>query len=92
MQLVGMSDEAYQKILAEVDAIRFLIVVGGGMATKTKVENVLMARHELDRSDAHTFVNLAEGENNRAFSMLARGTVWNGPTTPTLDDFPELAT
>ena len=81
----------YQAILAEVTEIQYLIIASGGMATKTKVEGVLMARHDLSRSDAHSFLNTAESQNKRAFHISKSGTTWTAQRPePQLEDYPEL--
>lgn len=80
MTLIGMTDQKYQEILAEVPEIQYLIVKAGGIATKTVVEQILMLRHNLDRGDAHTFLNINEGHNNRDFTIGQNGAQWQEHT------------
>ena len=87
--LIGMTDELYFEILDEVPEIQYLIVAAGGMATKTAVEEILMIRHNLDRSDAHTFVNLAE--SRRDFMIRSGKVVWQAKRPqPTIEKYPEF--
>lgn len=87
--LQGMSDGQYFEILAEVAEIQFLIVEAGGMATKTAVEEVLMKRHGLDRSDAHTFVNVAAA--GRDFMVRRGGVEWLADRpAPVVEKYPEI--
>lgn len=89
--LLALTDAQYEAILSEVSEIQFLIIKAGGMATKTKVENVLMTRYGFDRCDARTFTNSAESRNVRAWEMLARGLAWRGVgPEPTIEKYPEL--
>ncbi len=89
LSLQGMSDQKYIEISDEVPEIQFLIVISGGMATKTRVEEVLMARHGLNRSDAHTFVNLAEGKID--FAIRSGRAVWLADRPPpTTDKYSEV--
>lgn len=89
MQLQGMSDEQYQKILSQVPEIQFLLIQAGKMATKSRVENVLMAKYGLDRSDAHTFTNMSEQYNCRDFYLNPLTWVADRPR-PRIEDWPEL--
>lgn len=91
MTLQGMSDQTFETILNEVSEIQFLIVKAGKMATKSKVEDILMKRHGLDRGDAHTFTNCTENLNIRDFRFRDIGIVWTAKRPePTLDKFPEI--
>lgn len=56
---------AWLQLVDEALAIRRAIVAAGGMATKTAVENELMQRHGMSRSDAHSIMNHIEAHNLR---------------------------
>lgn len=90
MTLQGMSNQTYLKILDETIEIQYLIIAAGGIATKTAVENILMRRHSLNRSDAHSFTNYAE---SRQDFMVRSGKVqWLAKRPqPTIEDWPEMA-
>ena len=91
MQLQGMSDRTYFRLLDEVTDIRYLIVTKGGMATKSLVEDVLMARHGLDRGDAHSLLNANESANTIDFMIDRRGVHWQAKRKePDIDDWPEI--
>lgn len=93
MQLQGMDDQTYYRLLDEVNDIRYLIVKSGKMATKTKVENVLMARYDFNRSDAHSLVNSTEAANVRDFMVSRHGVRWQAKRPePRAEDWPELET
>lgn len=92
MDFTKMSIDEWKDLLSQVDDIRYLIVKSGGMATKTNVENILMARYKITRSDAHSLTNSAENNNVRAFSTCPLR--WNTYTTqrpePNFSDWPEI--
>lgn len=91
MQLQGMTDQQYQEILAQINDIRYLIVKAGGMATKTRTEEVLMTRYGLDRGDAHTFVNLSESSGSYDFTIGRDVVRWTAVRPePKLADWPEI--
>ena len=89
MELQGMSDTQYAVILAEVPEIQFLIIQRGRMATKSLVENVLMARYDMDRGDAHTFTNMNESQNDHSFRFSPLTWVSKLPE-PGVGKYPEL--
>lgn len=91
MQLQGMDDQTYFRLLDEINDIRYLIVKAGGMATKSRVEEVLMARYKFDRSDAHSLVNCAEAANARDFMIGRNGATWQAKRPePKLENWKEL--
>ena len=73
--------------------IRFLIVSGGGMATKTLVENVLLARYpDLKRDFAHHLLNTLEVENRTGFIFEGGQARWTEPRpAPERSEYPELS-
>lgn len=86
-----MGDQMYFRLLDEVNDIRYLIIKAGGMATKTRVEGVLMVRYRCDRSDAHSLVNYAESANKRDFMVSSKGATWQAKRPePRAEDWPEL--
>ena len=75
------------KLIKEALEIRRLIIINGGMATKSTVEDVLIMRHpNLSRYDAHGIMNHIES-TNRDMRINRRDN-----DTPSLDDYPELLT
>lgn len=50
------------KIAAALETRRS-IVASGGMATKTAVENIIMPKFNIDRSEAHDIMNEIESQN-----------------------------
>ena len=89
MQLQGMSDEQFAAITDAAVDIQYLIIKSGAMATKTAVENVLIDRFNLDRSDAHTVVNFVE--SRRDFSVGGGRVTWQAQRPePKSWDYPEL--
>ena len=92
MQIQGMSAQVYNRLMDEIDDIRYLLVIDGQMATKTKVEDVLMARYGFERGDAHTMMNYCEQENRRAFMIGGNsGTLWRAKRAePIFADWPEI--
>jgi hypothetical protein len=91
VQLQGMSDKQFGEIIQATEDIQYLIIKAGGMATKSRVENVLMERYDLDRSDAHEFTNRVESYNRRTWRSQWGGVVWvAGRDEPVLEDYPEL--
>ena len=84
-----MTDEEYTRLLEEARDIRYVIYVTGGNATKTVIENVLMARNPgLGRGDAHMVTNSVEG---RDLDPFPRQRVFTGREAPTMADYPEIA-
>jgi hypothetical protein len=57
--------------------VQFLIVKGGGMATKSVVEDYLMPRFGIDRCLAHEVMNDLERENVRPFVASDGDVYWN---------------
>ena len=57
-------------IVREAITIRNDIMQAGEMATKTRVENVLMERHGMDRYDAHNIMNHIEHRNYRTAAQV----------------------
>jgi hypothetical protein len=91
MELQGMSDEQYKKILDQITDIRWLIIRAGGIATKTVVENILMLRYGCSRGDAHTLLNCSENLNAQHIMMGRDGAQWlSKRAMPKLEDWPEL--
>jgi len=89
VSLVGMSDQQFAAITNAAVDIQYLIVTGGGMATKTAVEDALMARFGLDRADAHTVTNFVE--SRRDFTVGSSGVLWQAQRPePQRADYPEL--
>lgn len=64
MDLQTMTDQQFEVVADAAVDIQYLIVKSGGMATKTKVEDVLMGRYQLSRGDAHTIVNFVESRQD----------------------------
>lgn len=89
MELQGMSDTQYFKLLEETADIQYLIVNAGGMATKTAVENILMRQYPgLSRSDAHTILNNVECQK-RSFIIGREGCKWLAARPePKITDYP----
>jgi len=92
MRLQGMSDATFESLIQETENIQFLMVVKlNRMATKTAIENVLMAKFGLDRADAHTFTNTTESRNVRTWTKWGGKLVWAlKRAEPILADYPEL--
>lgn len=63
MKTQAQLDAEWRELVAEALEIRRSIVASGDMATKTAVENVLMQRHGISRSDAHGILNHIESQN-----------------------------
>ena len=87
-----MTDEAYERFLALVEEardIRYVLYCDGAKVTKSIVEDVLMARHGIDRDLGHSITNYIEYHNLDAFP---RRRLFEGRPAPTLADFPEIAT
>jgi len=82
MTLQEMTDAQFSAILSEVSEIQYLIIKVGGIATKSRVEDVLMTQHGLDRSDAHTFTNCAESRNIRDFYISDDRVIWACKSRP----------
>lgn len=57
-------------MVREAITIRNDIMQTGEMATKTRVENVLMERHGMDRYDAHNIMNYIERRNYRTVAQV----------------------
>lgn len=56
-----MSDApTFDALLREYQLEAGKIVAAGGMATKSRVEDILMARHGIDRATAHDVANTCE--------------------------------
>lgn len=69
-----------ERLIKQAVEIRFLIVANGGMATKSVVEDVLMARHAgLGRTEAHDILNHIEYHN-----------IGQPDDLPELADYPEI--
>ncbi len=51
---------SFDELLREYQCISGAIVASGGMATKSKCEDVLMERYDIDRSAAHDIANTVE--------------------------------
>lgn len=85
-----MDDKHFFSILDEISDIQYLIVVSGGMATKSLVEKVLIERHkELSNGDARTFTNYAEGQP-RSF-IIGRKVTWIAKRPePKIENYSEL--
>lgn len=89
-----LTDKVFETLTQETEDIQYLIVQQGGMAAKSLVEDILMARHpHLDRGDAHTITNYT-GELNRRnwMSRQSGGVYWTaGRAEPRIEDYPEVA-
>jgi len=74
--------------------IQYLIVKGGGMATKSLVEDVLIERYGVSSYRAHQIMNDLEYNNVRPMVFSDGGVNWNQAETsrpePKLDDYPEI--
>lgn len=90
MILQGMDYQKYLALLDEVTAIQYLIIKSGGMATKSKVEDILMARFSLDRGDAHSLTN--DAESRQDFMIVNGRVVWQAKhrQIPQIEDYPEI--
>ena len=77
----------FEKLVAEAIDIRYAIVNAGGMATKSAVEDVLIARHSIDRYDAHVVTNHIEFNDLDRFPLRRR---FEDGEAPTINDFPEI--
>ncbi len=74
-------------IYEEARDIRYVIHLAGGMATKTAVEDVLLARHAtLNRADAHAIMNWIEFNDIDRFVHKRH---FEG-APPTIADYPEI--
>lgn len=83
-----MTDNEREDLMREATEIQYVILVAGGMATKTTVEDVLMLRHPgLDRYNAHNILNDVEFYNLKIRKPYAGEA---NPERPTLDDYPEI--
>lgn len=91
-QLQGMSDKLYFELLAEAENIQYLVVKGGGMATKTLVENIMMERFGgMTRSDAHSICNAVESCNNRIWRFWGGTVTWFAERSePTMAEYPQI--
>lgn len=75
----------------EVECIRYLILTQEGMATKSLIEDILIARYGIDRGEARTFTNEAEFRNLRyvKFNPVRWATIDH--PEPTMAQFPEVS-
>jgi hypothetical protein len=73
--------------------VQFLIIKAGGMATKSRVEDYLMAHFGIDRYPAHQIMNDIEFRNLCPF-IFSNGVFWNQADMlrpePTLEMYPTL--
>lgn len=86
--IMKTQDDLYQ----ETQAIRYLIIKGGGMANKSKVEDILMKRHGISRMDAHDITNQIEYRNDGGSWFYLHPARWvhkNVPE-PMMKDYPEI--
>lgn len=78
---------------AALDA-QFLIVKGHGMATKSLVEDFLMARFGIDRFHAHDVMNGLERRNVQPWVFSGGKTWWNQAymmrPEPQITEYPDL--
>lgn len=89
MTLIGMSKETYQKILSEVDEIRYLISLSGTLNNWPTIESILMERHNLTVNEVQTFINF--GRSRFGFSV-EDGPVWIADRPePKIENYPEVA-
>ena len=77
-------------LIDESCAIKWLIYINGGNATKSTVEDVLMLRHpDIDHFTAHEVQNLIEYHCLLQQTFIMRQ--WNYPSPePELSDYPEI--
>lgn len=78
--------------IEEAQSIRYLIIKSGGMATKSRVEDVLMARHQgMNRGEAHGLMNWIEFMNEDWF-RIGNPSIWtrSDMVEPKLEDYPEI--
>lgn len=72
------------RLIREAVSIQWLVVAHGGMAFKSEVEDVLMARHpNVGRGNAHEALNQIEFLNLTLDKMEIQ-------EPPTMDDYPEI--
>lgn len=78
---------------AALDA-QFLVVKGHGMATKSLIEDFLMARFGIDRYRAHVVMNDLEHRNVQPWVFSDQKTYWNQAymmrPEPQAADYPDL--
>ena len=82
--------DEYAALVREAIAIRWLIYINGGNASKSVVEDVLLSRHgEIDRSFAHDIMNAIEQHD--LCGAMFRDRRWYGGAEPAFADYPEIA-
>ena len=85
-----MTEEHSPEMIQLACDIVYAIVAAGGMANKSLVEDVMMARVDgLDRYTAHDLMNHLEFYGIHRFPMRRR--FKDGEVPPSLADFPEVA-
>ena len=81
----------YQDLIRTAVAIKFLIYVNGGGATKSIVEDVLMMRlPSVDRSLAHGVMNDIEFHGFDAASIRNKQWRFDETAGPQLSEYPEI--
>lgn len=89
---IAVAAVLHEFIVSEAQSIRYLIIKSGGMANKSKVEDVLMARHKtMDRDEAHCLLNQIEVMNEEWF-RIGNPTIWTRSNVPEpkVEDYPEI--
>lgn len=90
-----MNDPNFEQLVREAVDIRYLIVRAGRMATKSLVEDVLMARYpaSVDRRLAHDVLNYCEWqqEERKYFRFRQGGLTWIAEIAPPApSDYPQI--
>jgi len=65
-----LSDAAFENLITEARIIRGDIMLAGQMATKSRVEDVLMLRYSFDRGVAHMILNTIEQRNLKPLTVV----------------------
>ena len=84
----------FERLCEIATDVRFLIVKGGGMATKSAIEDYLMARFGITRDVPHEVTNSLESRNVHPMSISDGQIYWDSGAAqrpePKASDYPDL--